>query len=75
LKSLHELKLANFPKNIDGMIDVFESYSKIFEFDASVWDNDDKTPFRGKKSHICKIGHKGDAKRRGENIVRTVEEL
>jgi hypothetical protein len=75
LKLLYELKLVNFPKNIDGIINVFESYSKVFEFVVSVWDKDYKTPLHRKTSYICKIDYEGDAKKGGENIVRTVEEL
>jgi hypothetical protein len=75
LKLLHELKLVNFPKNIDEIIDVFMSYSKVFEFVVSVWDKDYKTPLHRKTSYICKIDYEGDAKIGGENIVKTAEEL
>jgi hypothetical protein len=76
LRLLHEVKVANFPKNQDNDIDVFQSYSKAIGIAVHVWDKNYKLQLHRTTNYHFKIEYVGDGKSPGKNNdVQSVEEL
>jgi hypothetical protein len=75
LQLLHEAKVANFPEDSNGDIDVLYSYSKAIRIIVLVRDKDYKIPLNRITNYHCKIEYVGNGKHGRNNTVQTIEEL